>query len=476
MRKPAAFAGELLRSDLWKTQVDIMNAVIRHKRTAVKACHASSKTWTAARLALWWALSKPNGIAITTASSWVQVERLLWAEIHDALGGSRVGFPQANKTELTFGPKNFILGLSTNLGDRFRGFPRDNLLIILDEATGIRGEIWEELPGLMAGGNVHVLALGNPVVPGGPFHDAFTLERDLWKTFTINAFDTPNFEKLTRRRGTLKQYIARLKTMDEDKRADLIERQYLINPEWVLERAETWGIDNPRFQSRVLGQFPDAAENALIELRWLEDARYRETTIDKRRPVNVGIDVAGPGESETVVYIVQGPNVVAFEAWGQRDTRGAVLLFLKPWAEKRLVRNINVDSIGIGEGMFLHLRDHFGAEIAREVKVGKPARDSETFLNLRAELCWAMRERFETGEIAGLTDERTIAQASTILYEPTPTSKIKIEEKEIARNRGVKSPDRFEALMLAFAGRIRMKKKLIKSARWGRRRSSRKAA
>ncbi len=445
-----------------------MNAVTRHRRVAVKACHASSKTWTAARLALWWALTKPDGIVVTTASSWVQVERLLWAEIHEALGLSRVGFPGANKTELTFGPKNFIIGLSTNLGERFRGFPRANLLIIMDEATGIRGEIWEELPGIMAGGNVHVLALGNPTVPGGPFHDAFTVERELWKTFTISAFTTPNFRELTRRPGTVETYLKRLDRLDEDELLDN-ERPYLISKDWVQERAETWGVDNPRFQSRALGEFPEQAEDALISLAWLENAKHREPEPDnKKRLVRVGIDVAGPGEDETVVYVVQGNNVIALGAFNDRDARGPVLRFLQPWG--RRIEVANYDSIGMGHYFGPHLKDHGIKTVG--VDVSMPPRDRRTFANLKAELCWALRERFQAGEVAGLTDERTIAQSSTILWKETPGGKIIIESKADARSRGIKSPDRFEALMLAFAPHISHKKKRVKRATFGRRASS----
>jgi hypothetical protein len=67
------------------------------------------------------------------------------------------------------------------------------LLVVLDEAPGVRGEIYEAVEGISAGGDVHVLALGNPVNAAGPFYEAFTSDRARWKTFTIDAFDTPNF-------------------------------------------------------------------------------------------------------------------------------------------------------------------------------------------------------------------------------------------------------------------------------------------
>lgn len=63
-------------------------------RTAVKACHAPGKSFTAAVAALWFLFSFRNAIVITTAPTWRQVEDVLWREIrglHEAapypLGG-----------------------------------------------------------------------------------------------------------------------------------------------------------------------------------------------------------------------------------------------------------------------------------------------------------------------------------------------------------------------------------------------------
>lgn len=77
--------------------------------------------------------------------------------------------------------------------DRFHG----RILIVVDEAPGVKAEIWEAIEGIRAGGDVRVLALGNPTIASGPFYDAFTANRDGWCTFTISAFDSPNLAGLS---------------------------------------------------------------------------------------------------------------------------------------------------------------------------------------------------------------------------------------------------------------------------------------
>src|SRR5271155_53030 len=137
--------------------------------------------------------------------------------------------------------------------------------------------------------------------------------------------------------------------------------------------------------------------------------------------------------------------------WAEPDPRAAVLAFLAPYRSR--VISVNVDAIGIGYNLGLHLRD--SGYPANNVNVGEAAPfNPERFQNMKAELYWALRERFERGEIAGLTDETTLSQLATIRYQYTPQGKVRIESNDDARKRGVKSPDRAEALMLCF-GRIR---------------------
>jgi phage terminase large subunit len=140
VRDPVRFCRGLLCQDLWALQEAILRAVASRPRTAVKACHASGKTFVAAVAVLWFVTRYRDGIVVTTAPTWTQVEKLLWGEIHRAAQSSRIAFPQLNKTELRIGPGNYALGLSTNEGVRFQGF-HGRLLVVVDEAPGVKADI-----------------------------------------------------------------------------------------------------------------------------------------------------------------------------------------------------------------------------------------------------------------------------------------------------------------------------------------------
>ena len=438
---PAHFAADVLGSMLWRRQRDIMRAVATKPLVAVKACHASGKTYQAARLALWWLIRFPEGKVINTAPGWRQV-RLMWDEIRLARRQSRIAFPEPSATELRITDANYIQGISTNEAVKFQGIHGRKILIIADEAPGIRADIWDAIEGVRAGGDVHVLMLGNPVIPSGYFFNAFGRGRAIWDTFTISAFDTPNLAGVT-----MEQLLA----MGDEELA-YAPAPYLVTRRWVKERALAWGQKHPMFCARVLGEFPTQSAYCVFSLELIErskrDPTAQETELLKTARIQIGIDVAGPGEDETVVVVRSGGVVFETQAFAEADPRGRVVQVLSRWKRTGRLQWVVVDVIGIGYNFALHLAD-LGFPVV-QFNAGHRPIDTERFTNLKAEAYWQLREHMEKGAISGLNDLETEAQLSAILYRPTSSGRTEIESKEEARKRGQSSPDRAEALVMAF--------------------------
>jgi phage terminase large subunit len=455
-RDPVLFVRKVLQSDVWDTQEAILRSIaIPHSKTAVKACHSSGKTFVAGAAVLWFLQRYKEAIVVTTAPTAKQVEKMLWGDIHSLLERSLFEFPRANLTEIKFGPKRYAIGFTTSVtkqdeGVKFQGFHADHILVILDEAPGIDPKIWEAIEGARAGGDVRILALGNPTIASGTFHESFHANRDQWNLFTISAFDTPNFDGISLTFTGADGKPVKLGNGDRDllslpdEELDQNVRPYLTTKRWVKERFAEWGPDNHLWEARVCGQFPAQSEDSLLSLKWLEAVKARVGGGDGR--ISAGVDVAGPGEDETVLCFRRGREVLSIEAWPDSDPRGKVVARLNEVKEQ--LDLVNVDSIGIGEGMYQHLQD-MGFNAIR-VNVGEAAQDTEKFFNRKAEAYWGLRERIQRGDMSGLLDEKAIGQLAGIRYKHTPRGQIQIESKEDARKRGVKSPDRAEAVMLAF--------------------------
>jgi hypothetical protein len=169
------------------------------------------------------------------------------------------------------------------------------------------------------------------------------------------------------------------------------------------------------------------------------------------------VDVGG-GEAETVVYVCEcnrdRRRIIGMGVWRGEDTRGPVVNFLNQFRSRPSI--VRVDAIGIGHNFGLHLRDcRFPVEL---VNVSLPCESQPQlgendptvrFVNLKACFYQALADAFERDQVEGLTDETTIGQLAGLLYEIDSHGRMKLESKEQARARGVRSPDRAEALMLA---------------------------
>jgi hypothetical protein len=201
---------------------------------------------------------------------------------------------------------------------------------------------------------VRVLALGNPTIASGPFYDAFAANRESWNLITISAFETPNLAGLT---------VESLLQLPEEQ-LDQNACPYLTTRRWVKEKYFEWGPGHPLWEARVLGNFPLQSADALLSLAWLEAAKYREGSDEG--PLHAGLDVAGPGEDETVLCVRCGPRIVLLKAWAGKDPRGDVLAALMPFKDR--LQTVNVDSVGIGYYMAKHLKDQ-GVKV-QEVNVG----------------------------------------------------------------------------------------------------------
>ncbi len=443
-------------------QSEVVEAVRDHPRVACYSSNAAGKSYTAARIAIAYLESHSPGYVVTTSSSWRGVDKVLWPEIRRALiyapyqlGGTLL------KTEWQRGPQWGAFGVSADVAENFAGFRTENgVLIIVDEASAIEQEIMDAINALAAGKDSRILLIGNPLRPSGPFYEA--CRSDNWHTLHISAMDTPNV-------AAGREVIPGLATR-----------------EWVEDRKADWGENSPAYQARVLGEFPDMAEDTLIPLFWAEAAmerpihwykctkcKYREVygelsdgrecsecgaTMEPialdRSALHMGVDIARGGSDRTVLLIRDDVAVRHVETHLHKslmDTAGRVQRLADDWGVSP--ERVHLDDCGLGGGVTDRLLElDFGVHA---VNFGAKAHDSKRFANSRAESYWGLRDALDPTrheiplaiprEYSALAHECTIAR---LAYKST--GQIKLESKDDIKKRLGRSPDEADALALTY--------------------------
>ena len=437
--RPVEWTTDRRKAFVWSKQAEILESVRDHPRTAVKSCHGIGKSWVAANLALWWIDSHEPGsaIVVSTAPTYQQVHAILWEEIrkgHRSAGLDGVVLKSDEWQDST----GDIVGFGRKPADTdehgFQGIHRRYVLVIIDEACGVPKQLFTAAEAVATNADCRILAIGNPDDPNTEF-GVVCKPGSGYNVITVPAFDTPNFT-------------------GEDVPDTL--RHLLVSPEWVDDKRRRWGDESPLWQSKVLGEFPESSENALIPPGWVKAAQDR--ALEPSGPATLGVDVARFGPDQTVIAHRRGAHVRIVKTLNYSPTTtttGEVAAIQR--ANGYPVAN--VDGVGVGGGVVDMLRENglpvtdaqSGAAAVPEVdpKTGKPV---TKFKNARAQWFWTLRKLFEFGQIdIDPDDDELASQLTSLRYELDSKGLIKIESKEDMKARGMPSPDRADALMLAFA-------------------------
>ena len=449
---PIFFASEVLNKQPWPKQIDILKSVQERPRTAVRSCNGIGKTFVAASAILWFLYAHKRSIVLSTAPTWRQVEKLIWKEIRAAYRGARVPLggslmPKSPELHL-IQDEWYAAGLSTNEPDRFQGFHEEYILVVVDEAAGVNEDIFEAIEGVLTSQGARLLLLGNPTSIGGTFYDAF--KDPSYNKIHISAYDTPNFKRF----GITEDDIESGEWENKIGRAELPYPK-LIMPSWVAGRFQGWGKDSIPYTARIKGDFPSQSDDTLIPLNWIELAMARwEEMPDNGQPVEIGVDVARYGADKTAIAVRRGAKVMPLEVYHQKSTTETAGLVIHT-AKTEGTSSIKVDVIGVGGGVVDSLADLGYTDTA--VNVAESSTDTEKFFNLRSELWWNLRERLDPDtrrnpDPIGLpSDDELLGELASVRYKINSRGQIQVESKDEMKARLKRSPDRADAVVLAFA-------------------------
>jgi len=442
---PLFFCEHILGIHLWSKQRKIFRAVFSHDRVAVKACHASGKSYVAAAIVLAYVHTVSPSVVVTTAPVGRQVVHVIWREVNRMVRNSRFplgGEPLTSMYRLT--EDTYAIGIATDDPEKIQGLHGENVLVIVDEAAGMPDHIMDAVESMLSGGNTKLLLLGNPSRTEGYFYRAFNdkNESKIYRQFTISAFDTPNVRH----------------------RRNLIPG--LVTWEWVRQRREVWGESHPLYQIRVLGEFPAPSYTNLVIPPYLLDiARSNELESRKTDPLVFGVDVGEYGDAETAVAVRKGSRLLTVQGWqglSLEEQFNRLVNLIKNHAHRHPGRvEIRVDRIGVGHGLYELLRKFAAESRGQYFVVGVDVRERpihpEVYADTRSEAWMEFRARLVDREVDMVEYDRSGADVDILYsqltlprYVTNEKSQVKVESKKELRRRGIYNLDRADAVILAF--------------------------
>jgi phage terminase large subunit len=167
-------------------------------------------------------------------------------------------------------------------------------------------------------------------------------------------------------------------------------------------------------------------------------------------PIMVGIDVARFGNDKTCFIARQGRVAYSLQIMGKVDVvdvAGRAREFINGLQATGRVGQVAVDTVGLGAGVADILRRDFG-DLIEDVNSGIRLDDGQNY-NLRARMWRDMREWLKAG--ASIPNDSELISDLTALQYGYRGGALLIESKDDAKKRGIKSPDRADALALTFA-------------------------
>jgi hypothetical protein len=488
---PIGFVNQCLGEPTWSKMEAILDSVLKYKITCVPAGHSVSKSHTAARVVAWWTSVHPPGTAlvITTATTFQQVKTILWPHIRRMQARHKLP-GRTNTTEWIVpmpedaGEFLAAYGFSSSDNDEsaVQGRHAPHLLIVVDEAGGISHEMGKALYSLLTGGHTRMLLIGNPSTEEENtwFQKRCESGRANTNVVRIAVGDTPNFSGETAGfqdctscpAGVPPHPIA----------------SHLVDKAWYNEVIDEFGADSAYVEARVHARFPSMVADKVIPLTWLEMAEAKAWPDEEVVPARImlGVDVASDGGDEFVIarrtgWYAEIVHAIAGAAnENSEDVADEVFKWIvkaeaqhEEWGITETVR-VKIDEIGVGWGVVSNLkkrreRGEIRADIIG-VNVSERAGNDTKFDKIRAEMWWNLRtllqpKRVEqpigggavaklyeyTGPVRLDIDTRTLAQLSAPQYRPDSSGRVTIEKKtEIKKRTGGRSPDRGEAILLAF--------------------------
>lgn len=208
-------------------------------------------------------------------------------------------------------------------------------------------------------------------------------------------------------------------------------------------------------EQEIYGKFTDATEWQFIEGDIVDEAVKREhhDSVVQHEPLIFGIDIAGSGANETVLYKRRGNKTIDIQRKGK--VKGDVLV---NWFAVEINKD-NPDAVFLDGGFnpaVIDILISLGHDVTKVDFAG--ASSNKNYYNKRAEIWGGMRDWLAAG--GAIPNDRKFKREltqQTFEYAKADGSCIKLTSKKKMIEEGLPSPDTGDACALTFAFPVRKK-------------------
>lgn len=248
-----------------------------------------------------------------------------------------------------------------------------------------------------------------------------------------------------------------------------------------LEAESCKARDYDLYRHIWLGEPVADSELAIIKPSWIEaaiDAHEKLGFSAAGRRI-LGFDVADEGDDANATVLRHGSVVTDMQQWrGQDVIYSADKVYL--YAQEQNIDRIVYDNIGVGAGVKAQFRrksgkvqtlgfNAGGAVYKPDAKYTDDKKNRDMFANIKAQAWWMVRDRFyktwravhhgdsyPEDQLISLSSslhelEYLTAELSRPQVDYDQNGRVKAESKKDMKKRGIPSPNRADALVMAFA-------------------------
>ncbi|MBE5977870.1 MAG: terminase B [Paenibacillaceae bacterium] len=441
-KNPVLFAQEVLLFEPDPWQQEALMDLAEHPKVSIKSGQGVGKTGIEAVALLWFLTCFPFPRVVATAPTKQQLHDVLWSEVSKWQERAPLLQEILKWTKTYIYMKGhekrwFATARTATKPENMQGFHEDNMLFIIDEASGVADPIMEAILGTLSGGNNKLLMCGNPTRTSGTFYDAFYSSRRMYKCHTVSSEDSPRTNK--------------------DNIKTLVDR---------------FGYDSNVVRVRVRGLFPKQEDDVFIALQLLDAAIELEIDMEEENEeytpdrIDIGVDVARFGNDNTVIAqkidkVI--PDLLVRHGQDTMKTAGDIVRMYRSLLEKYPKYDnyiyVKIDDTGVGGGVSDRLKE---LQSDPEEKLEKlvvvpvnfakkaPKTKSARYYDDIVTWMWAnVRDLLENKEVKLPDDSILVGEFSTRKYNFQSNGKQRLESKDELKKRGLTSPDRADAVALA---------------------------